>query len=61
MLAIRSAQKRRKKYGGLLQEKPVGLLVLLGFGVAAFTPAAYRRSRLLRPSMEASSWGGFRA
>ena len=30
-------------------EEDVGLLVLLGFDVAAFTPAAYRRRSLRRP------------
>ena len=39
----------------------VGPLVLLGFGVTAFTPAAYQRGSLPRPSREASSWGGLRA
>jgi hypothetical protein len=60
MPAIKS-KKRNKANAGLHFEKFIGLLVLLGFGVAAFAPAAYRRSSLLRPSMEASSWGGFRA
>ena len=32
-----------------------GQLVPLGFDIAAFTPAAYRRRRLQRPSNEASS------
>ena len=30
----------------LLLRKALGRLVLLGFGVAAFTPAAYQRHRL---------------
>ena len=42
-----------------LQEN-LGLLVPLGFAVAGFTPAAYPRRRLRRPSMEASSSGEFR-
>ena len=29
--------------------KADGLLVMLGFGVAAFTPASYQRRRLRRP------------
>ncbi len=32
--------------------KPIGQLVLLGFDIAAFTPIAYQRSHLLRPSRE---------
>ena len=35
--------------------KVFGQLVLLGFDVTAFTPAAYQRSGLLRPLMEISS------
>ena len=43
-------------------EKDLGQLVALGFGVAAFTPAPYRRPRLGRPSMkELSSRGRLRA
>ena len=38
-------------------EKPIGLLVLLGFDITAFTPTAYRRGSLPRPSREVSSWG----
>ena len=37
--------------------KPIGLLVLLGFDITAFTPTAYRRGSLPRPSREVSSWG----
>ena len=40
---------------------PYGLLVPLGFAVAGFAPAAYRRRRLRRPSKEVSSRGGLRA
>ena len=40
--------------------KDFGQLVALGFGVAAFTPAPYRRPRLGRPSMELSSRGWLR-
>ena len=32
--------------------KALGQLVTLGFDIAAFTPASYRRPRLGRPSME---------
>jgi hypothetical protein len=35
--------------------KVFGQLVLLGFDVAIFTPAAYQRSSLLRPLKEISS------
>ncbi len=38
-----------------------GQLVQLGFDVAVFTPAAYRRGSLPRPSMESSSCGWLRA
>ena len=34
------------------ERKAIGQLVQLGFDVTAFTPAAYRRPRLGRPSME---------
>ena len=40
--------------------KAGGLLVLLGFGVATFAPAAYQRPRLGRPC-ETSSCGRLRA
>ena len=46
------------KYAG--QAKAFGQLVQLGFDVAVFTPAAYRRPRLGRPSMEFSSCGRLR-
>jgi len=36
-------------------EKVFGILVLLGYDITACTPAAYLRSRLLRPFMEISS------
>ena len=39
----------------------LGLLVPLGFDIAAFTPAAYLRGSLPRPSMEISSWSRLRA
>ena len=38
-----------------------GLLVPLGFDIAAFTPAAYLRGSLPRPSVEISSWSRLRA
>ena len=41
-------------------EESLGQLVLLGFDVAVFTPAAYLRRRLQRPSMEFSSCGWLR-
>ena len=40
--------------------KDFGQLVALGFDVAVFTPAPYRRPRLGRPSMEFSSCGRLR-
>ena len=42
----------RKKRGDP-RRKVLGLLVPLGFAVAGFTPAAYRRRVLRRPSREA--------
>ena len=40
-----------RPFGGKgLARKALGLLVLLGFAIADFTPAAYRRCRLQRPS-----------
>ena len=36
-------------------QKVFGQLVLLGFDITAFTPAAYQRSGLLRPLNEISS------
>ena len=41
-------------------EESLGQLVLLGFDIAVFTPAAYLRRRLQRPSMEFSSCGWLR-
>ena len=41
-------------------EESLGQLVLLGFDVTVFTPAAYLRRRLQRPSMEFSSCGWLR-
>jgi hypothetical protein len=40
---------------GIFPKKVYGQLVLLGYDVTAFTPAAYQRSSLLRPLMEISS------
>ena len=37
------------------KSESAGRLVPLGFDIAAFTPAAYRRRRLQRPLDEASS------
>ena len=39
----------------LISKKVFGQLVLLGFDITAFTPAAYLRSSLLRPLIEISS------
>ena len=44
-----------------LREKAFGLLVLLGFDITAFTPAAYQRGSLPRPYIEISSRGKLRA
>ena len=41
--------------------KLYGLLVPLGYDIAAFTPVAYQRGRLPRSFKEISSCGGFRA
>ena len=38
-----------------LTEEDVGLLVPLGFDITAFTPAAYQRGSLPRPSKDVSS------
>ena len=43
-----------------LSQEVFGRLVLLGFDIAAFTPATYLRRRLRRP-YEILSWGGLRA
>ena len=40
--------------------KAFGQLVQLGFDVTVFTPAAYQRRSLQRPSMEFSSCGWLR-
>ncbi len=39
----------------ILSKKVSGQLVLLGYDVTAFTPAAYQRNSLLRPLIEISS------
>ena len=44
-----------------VQEKDLGLLVRVGFAIAGFTPPAYRRRGLRRPSKEVSSWRRLRA
>ncbi len=41
--------------------KLYGVLVLLGYDIAAFTPVAYQRGSLPRSFKEISSCGGFRA
>ena len=38
-----------------LTEEDVGLLVPLGYDITAFTPAAYQRGSLPRPSEDVSS------
>ena len=45
----------------LFAKKAFGQLVPLGFDITAFTPAAYQRGRLPRPSKEISSWDQLRA
>ena len=45
----------------LLEWKSIGGLVRVGFGIAAFTPPAYRRRSLQRPSWEVSSRRRLRA
>ena len=42
------------------RRKVFGLLVLLGFAIADFTPAAYQGRSLRPPCNEVSSWGGLR-
>ena len=41
--------------------KDIGPLVRVGFAIAGFTPPAYQRRRLRRPSSEVSSWRRLRA
>ena len=48
----------RRHIGAL--RKVFGQLVLLGFAIAGFTPAAYQGRRLRPPYDEVSSWGGLR-
>ena len=45
----------------LLEWKSIGGLVRVGFGITAFTPPAYRRRSLQRPSWEVSSRRRLRA
>ena len=52
---LRVLCKKRDNVSVIFCRKSFGILVLLGYDVTAFTPAAYLRSRLLRPSMEISS------
>ena len=40
---------------GTATEEDVGLLVQVGFDIAAFRPPAYRRGSLPRPSKDVSS------
>ncbi len=53
---LRSCELRRVN-----KIKAYGQLVLLGFDVTTFTPAAYQRSSLLRPLKVNSSGGRFHA
>ena len=46
-----------KTYKGKRLRKVFGLLVPLGFDIAAFTPAAYQGRSLRPPCNEVSSWG----
>lgn len=48
------------EYAAVPRTQALGLLVPLGFAIAGFTPAAYRRRRLRRPSVEVPSRRGFR-
>ena len=45
----------------LVSSEVFGILVQIGFDIAAFTPSAYQRGSLPRPSMENSSWRRLRA
>ena len=52
----------RMKHAGMQnirRHKGKGQLVMLGFGVATFTPASYRRRRLRRPSKKSNLAAGF--
>ena len=62
---IDSDRKERRRISAAAQlksavRKSIGPLVPLGFAVTGFTPAAYPRRRLRRPSWEVSSSGEFR-
>ena len=50
---------RVSRFGGTLSEEDVGLLVPLGFDITAFTPAAYQRGSLPRPSKMSHLEDGF--
>ena len=56
-----AASQRPAEISTLSGHKSFGLLVLLGFDIAVFTPAAYQRLRLRRPSVDILSWGWLRA
>ena len=54
--------KQTRGKGGLKQtniQESGGQLVMLGFGVATFTPASYQRRRLRRPSKKSNLVAGF--
>ena len=56
-----SGKTDRQRQEARSLRKSLGQLVLLGFAVAGFTPAAYQRRRLRRPSRDVSSRGRLRA
>ena len=49
------AHMRRRESSKPHPEEDVGLLVQVGFDIAAFTPPAYQRGSLPRPSKDVSS------
>ena len=50
---------RKRKSALVPSRKAFGLLVPLGFAIADFAPAAYRRRRLRRPSRRSNLGAGF--
>ena len=60
MTALTSKAQSHTAKRKSLTAKAFGQLVQLGFDVAVFTPAAYRRGSLPRPSVESSSCGRLR-
>ena len=51
-MTIATSNKDKTKRRINLYGESLGQLVVLGFGIAAFTPAPYQRPRLERPSRE---------